>query len=194
MTNSTAFTQLRTPRFPACRITRKFWLRYRVAQTVLATQSLRTYAPFMGKWKHGWSGSRTHRAWMNMKRRCYCPTSTRFEQWGGRGIAVCPRWRNDFSAFLEDMGECPSARSLDRIDNDRDYEPSNCRWATAEEQTTNRSNTVWLEYGGERLNLTQWARKLGTDKRTLWYRVHAKWPVERILTEPIGEYNGQVIL
>jgi hypothetical protein len=82
--------------------------------------------------------SRVHRIWAGMKTRCYNPSAKSFPDYGGRGIRVCERWRNSFEAFLEDMGEPPVGRSIHRINNDEDYTPRNCRWATAQEQAQNR--------------------------------------------------------
>lgn len=95
---------------------------------------------------HGGSYSRTYVSWQTMQRRCHSPQHRSFENYGGRGIVVCDRWRSEgyggtsgaYERFLADMGERPQGMSLDRIDNDGDYEPSNCRWATAKEQRANR--------------------------------------------------------
>ena len=82
--------------------------------------------------------SPTYNSWVNMKRRCYEPSHQSYRLYGGRGIQVCQRWVNDFSAFLADMGERPTGMSIDRIDRDGNYEPGNCRWATASEQQRNK--------------------------------------------------------
>jgi hypothetical protein len=90
---------------------------------------------------HGQSkGVREYRIWMGMKARCLQPSAARWKRYGGRGITVCERWLHSFERFIADMGPCPSPKhSIDRINNDGNYEPSNCRWATASEQMLNRS-------------------------------------------------------
>ena len=92
---------------------------------------------------HGLTGTTTYNVWMAMKARCGNPNHEKYPCYGGRGISVCDKWANSFSAFLEDMGERPAGKSIDRINVHGDYEPSNCRWASHSEQmrntTTNRS-------------------------------------------------------
>lgn len=112
--------------------------------------------------KHGRYKTPEYRAWVNMIARCSRANHPSFSLYGGRGIAVCAEWRADFSAFLTDMGERPSSKhSLDRIDNDGNYEPANCRWATHTEQMTNCSRNAWCEVGGLKMTRSQVARALG---------------------------------
>lgn len=90
-------------------------------------------------YKHGCSDLPEYRSWQGMVARCHQPTNENYPEYGGRGIVVCERWREDISAFIADVGPRPSPRhSIDRINNDRGYEPGNVRWATAKEQANNR--------------------------------------------------------
>lgn len=87
--------------------------------------------------RHGLTGSPTYNTWASMKQRCLNPNSPKYRLYGGRGITICDRWLK-FENFLADMGERPPGLTLDRIDNDGDYEPGNCRWATSTQQIANR--------------------------------------------------------
>ena len=88
---------------------------------------------------HGMAYSREYRSWASMKQRCENPNHKRFSDWGGRGISVCDRWQR-FENFISDMGPRPEGHSIDREDNDGNYEPGNCRWATRSQQQKNRRN------------------------------------------------------
>lgn len=92
--------------------------------------------------KHGMTGTPTYHAWVAMRQRCSNPNLNRAERYVGRGIKVCDRW-SSFENFLADMGVRPDGLSLEREDNDGDYEPGNCKWATRSEQMRNRRSTSW---------------------------------------------------
>jgi hypothetical protein len=135
--------------------------------------------------------SSTYRTWEGMIRRCDNPNASNYEDYGERGIRVCDRW-HDFMNFLEDMGERPDGKTLDRYpDCSGDYSPENCRWASWEEQQNNRSNTRWIEFNGERLSLTMWARRTGLSRDTIRGRLdRLGWSVEKALTTPVRSRKG----
>jgi hypothetical protein len=119
--------------------------------------------------------------WRKMRERCLNQRSRGYARYGGRGIRVCERW-SSFAAFLEDMGPRPSSEhTLDRIDNDGNYEPNNCRWATRLEQAASRSTTTLLTFNGETRSMSDWSRKLGIPKNTLRDRIARGWSVENAL-------------
>lgn len=139
----------------------------------------------MGKIVHGKTHTRTYHTWSMMKQRCYNPKHFRYMFYGGRGITVCERWRNSFIAFYEDMGERPSKCTLDRIDNDGNYTPENCRWATAVQQGNNRITNRGITCKGETKNLKQWAAITGIDRSLISRRLHKGWPIEKALFQPV---------
>ena len=137
-----------------------------------------------GAVRHGHSignGTRVYRIWCNMLTRCTNPNVPHYERYGGRGITVCERW-NSFDHFLEDMGEPPDGLTIDRLNNDGNYEPGNCAWATALSQARNKHNTIKLTFDGLTLTLVEWAKRLGIKYPTLKKRYHQKWPIEKMLT------------
>ena len=137
-----------------------------------------------GNIKHGGHGTLTYARWKSMQQRCNDPKHEGYPRYGGAGVKVCDRWQ-DFAAFRDDMGECPSGMTLDRIKNERGYEPGNCRWATKAQQNQNRpSHAVVLEHGGVTKSLTEWARDMGMSVNTLSMRLSLGWGVERALTQP----------
>jgi len=122
-----------------------------------------------------------------MKERCYNPKFIGHKNYSDKGIKVCERWVNDFSAFLNDMGYKPSPKhSLDRIDGTKDYTPDNCRWATRVEQNTNRSMAHFITFDGKTMTVTQWAKYVGIERSTLDRRInHLHWTIEKSLTTPV---------
>jgi hypothetical protein len=114
--------------------------------------------------------SPTYNTWRSMVSRCTCKTDTAFPNYGGRGVAVCDRWRV-FTTFLEDMGQRPEGMTLDRIDPAGNYEPSNCRWASRTVQGNNKRNTHLIEVNGLALSVADWARHLSKTYKQLAWRV-----------------------
>lgn len=129
-------------------------------------------------------------AWLAMLRRCSESASEDEKRWyRDRGIRVCERWLISFENFLDDMGKKPIGTSIDRIDNNGNYEPGNCRWATSEQQANNKSSSRLIEFDGETLTLSQWARKLGIAPSAMHERL-AKWSVRKSLTTAKVMPNG----
>lgn len=127
-----------------------------------------------------------YRAWQSMKRRCGNPRDSGFAHYGGRGIAVCERWRDDFLAFLADVGRRPSPdHSLDRIDVNGNYEPGNVRWATRVVQMRNRRSTVLITVNGVTRCAKDWATALGGSTRLVVARIARGWSPEAAISEPI---------
>lgn len=123
-------------------------------------------------------------SWYHMVQRCLNPSDKRYARYGGRGITVSERWRDSFEAFLADMGPRPSAsHSIDRIDNDRGYEPGNCRWATPQQQRQNRSDNHYIVAHGQRRTITEWAVLAGLATRSIRVRLQNGWTPERAVTE-----------
>jgi hypothetical protein len=140
---------------------------------------------FLGRiTKHGKSRSKLHKVWTSAKQRCHNPNSTAFHYYGARGIRMCDRWQNSFEAFCQDMGPQPTPKhTLERIDNDGNYEPGNVRWATQAEQCLNHRRNVRISLGGVIKTLSEWSKESGLTKNGLKYRVKAGWP-EQFLLQP----------
>ncbi len=143
------------------------------------------YSPGMRK-THGLSGTRIYVLHRGMIDRCENPKATYYKDYGGRGIKVCKRWRESVEAFVADMGPRPSPKhTIDRIDNDGDYEPGNCRWATMRQQHRNTRKTIMVEWKGITKPLKDWEEELGFSDKTLYHRLHTfGWSVERAFTTP----------
>lgn len=141
--------------------------------------------------KHGMSSTKEYAAWAAMIDRCNREGNEYFSKYGGRGVEVCEDWLNNFEAFMLDMGKAPTkTHSLERIDNDGNYEPSNCKWGTKQEQSQNRSNTVWIEYNGETKCLAEWARTIGVSSATFRHRV-LKFGIELAMTMSLGRWSNK---
>ena len=125
--------------------------------------------------------SATYKTWMSMKDRCYREEHEAFANYGGRGIKVCKRWLK-FENFLADMGERPQGMTLDRIDNDKGYSKSNCRWATQESQSNNKRTCIYLTYQGKTQTIAQWARELKLPHYVILRRYHRGLRTKQILS------------
>ena len=120
---------------------------------------------------HGKSGTRDYWVWRAAKNRCYNPNSKDYPDYGGRGINMCDRWRNDFAAFMADMGPRPDGYSLERRDVNGPYSPENCEWIPLSAQRLTSRAIRWVESNGEKLPLKHYAEREGVDYRSLHKRV-----------------------
>lgn len=120
--------------------------------------------------------------WQSAKNRCFNPSTIGYLDYGGRGIKMCERWKNSFEAFLEDMGRCPVGKVIDRINNDGDYKPGNCRWATTFEQNNNKRNVPKITHDGKTLTKSEWDLERGYPIGTVARRIFEGCSVEKALT------------
>ena len=141
---------------------------------------------------HGMTGSRIYRTWKAMKTRCHNEHSPSFKNYGGRGITVCDEWKNDFQSFyeyvskLEYFGE--PGRTLDRINNDGNYEPGNVRWATRKEQQVNRRRRM-ITIKGESHNIKEWSEIVGVNVETMRYRINHNFDESRLLKGGVKKHG-----
>jgi len=132
---------------------------------------------------HGKSKSIEYKAWLNMRSRCQYQASQRYKNYGARGIKICDAWC-DFANFLVDMGECPPGYTLERIDINGDYEPSNCRWATNYDQNRNRTNNRFFTINGITKIITDWCIDYNIKITTVYGRLRRGWEVVAALSTP----------
>lgn len=142
------------------------------------------------KKQRGLSHDLLYKKWMSMKRRCYDSRSLAYKNYGGRGIKVCDEWREHFIVFYE---WCISSgyvegngKSLDRIDNDGDYSPDNCRWVDYKDQQNNKRRSRFVTFDGKTLTVAQWERETGISRSTIIGRLNRGWTAEKALTEKDG--------
>jgi hypothetical protein len=154
----------------------------------------------MGKVIHNGKGTRLYRIWKTMKTRCFNKNFYKYPRYGGRGIIVCEEWKTNFVAFRDWALRNGYADNLtiDRIDNNGNYEPNNCQWITQSENSkkmqANHKGKVIITYNGETHKLSDWARKLGINQSTLLHRLIRGWSVERTLTQGLKRRtdNGRI--
>lgn len=138
--------------------------------------------------KHGWSKSKVYRAHQAMLARCYRKSSSRYQSYGGRGIRVCDRWRGaqGFTNFLQDMGRPEDSQTLERIDVNGHYSPSNCKWADWREQVGNKQDSIRITIDGRTDCLKRWAEVRGLPYKTVYARVKNGWDPIKALTVPVN--------
>lgn len=135
--------------------------------------------------KHGKSKSEVYRIWVGIKDRCTNPNDPAYPRYGGRGIKVCERWINSFENFFEDMGDRPAGQSIERVDNDGDYDPSNCVWASRTVQNRNKSTNRLIAHAGAVRCLNDWAAITGINRDTLRSRLDKGWSAADALSVPV---------
>lgn len=139
---------------------------------------------------HGKSKTRLNRIWVAMRQRCNNPNANKYARYGGRGIKVCKEWDDNFLSFYEwsISHGYTDGLSIDRIDNDKGYSPDNCRWATVEQQSNNKSTTRRMVLCGESMSVTQAARKLGLEPNRVNTRLLRGWSIERAFEGKVDKW------
>lgn len=153
----------------------------------LETGNIKSCGCMQRKYGHGQTETRLYHIWCTMKARCFTKTSHKYTRYGGRGITMCEEWKNDFAQFYDWSIEhgYQDNLSIDRIDNNGNYCPDNCRWVTPTEQSNNTSKNVLIEYKGETGTLSQMARKYGLKPTVVSKRLKRGWSIKRTLETPI---------
>lgn len=133
---------------------------------------------------HGMTGLPTFKSWESMKQRCLNQNAPDYGNYGKRGIQVCERWVNSFDSFLVDMGVRPAGTTLDRIDPNGNYEPSNCRWATIKTQNNNQRVTKRYLFNGKEMTVSEISALTGVQHRLIVDRLRVGWTLEDAVTKP----------
>lgn len=145
--------------------------------------------------RHGMTNTPTHRIWRSMKCRCLNHKHKDYPYYGGRGITVCTKWIESFTVFHTYMGDRPDGMTIDRINNNGNYEPGNCKWSTRKSQRHNQrvhKNARFITSDGQTKTVTEWARDVGLLRPTLAKRLDKYgWSIRRALNTPCreGVYN-----
>ena len=140
---------------------------------------------------HGYCGTKIYHIWDGIIQRCTNPKASSYKIYGGRGIKVCQRW-NKFENFLNDMGDRPTdEHQIDRINNDGDYSPDNCKWSTKKQQARNKRNNRLITHNGKTLCIAAWGEKTGICRKVITYRLKAGWSINKTLTTPTGKYRSK---
>lgn len=136
------------------------------------------------KKKHGHYGTRIYKTWSGIKNRCLNKKNKQYKNYGGRGITICEEWKNDFMSFYNwaIQNGYKDNLTIDRIENNGNYEPSNCRFISNSAQQRNRRNNRIIEYNGEKNCMVEWADKFGISDNALYMRLYSGWSIERALT------------
>lgn len=136
--------------------------------------------------KHGRARTPEHRAWSHIKSRCFNQKVPEYKHYGGRGITMCQRWIDSFENFLADMGSKPSKlHSIDRIDNNGNYEPSNCRWASFNEQANNKRSNRLVIINSKSKTMSEWATENGLNREIVHKRLRRGWSGESLIASPM---------
>lgn len=141
--------------------------------------------------KHGMHGTRLYRVWSAVKARCYGKNHPTYKNYGARGIKMCDEWRDDFKQFYDwsmangydDTAE-KYACTLDRIDVNGDYEPSNCRWVAQKQQCNNTRHNIRATINGETRTVAEWCDITGVNRKTAYTRIRNGWPIEKAVLQP----------
>ena len=144
----------------------------------------------MSNFRHGFKTAKNTASeyiiWNGMLARCLNPQNPNYHRYGARGIKVCDRWREDFVHFISDMGRRPSSQhTLDRINNDGDYTPGNCRWATMKDQCRNRRSSRYLTANGKTMTSAEWAENTGLSQSLIHARLKLGWSEDRAVNQPV---------
>jgi hypothetical protein len=157
----------------------------RVRSQAFFSDKVRSCGCLVSKPTHGLTHHRLYSCWLSMVRRCTVPAHPQYPNYGARGIAVCQRWLESPAGFIADME--PSYQeglTIERIDNNGNYEPGNCRWAPNVEQQRNRRNNFNLTFNGKTKTISEWSRIAGLDRSSIKDRLDRGWSIERALTTP----------